>query len=136
MTIAQNAKPDRFLPVWMWAIVAIEIIVPSYFAVASFVDPTIWGEERLGVYGELYVIRNLAMSLGVALAAVWLRSYAALLATIAARFVTDVVDITAGFARGPDAETVMLLIVFSVVLILIPAFGLKKLPTMLKTERM
>lgn len=133
MTTSGNTSAGRFLPAWMWGIVAIEIVVPSYFAVASYVDPTIWGEARLGVFGELYVIRNLTMSMGVALAAFWLRSYAALLATIAARFATDVVDILAGFARGPDGETVTLLLIFAVVLIAIPAFGLRWLWTRLKS---
>lgn len=114
----------RFLPLWMWGIIAIEVIIPSYFALASLMDPTIWGEARLGVYGELYVIRNLAMSFGVALAAFVLRSYVAILATIAARYLTDLVDIIAGFARGPDAETTMLLILFTAVLLVLPAFGL------------
>lgn len=124
MTDAVGQRPFR-LPIWMWAIVAIEVIVPSYFAVASLLDPTIWGEARLGTYGELYVIRNLAMALGVVLAALVLRSYAALLATIAARYVTDLVDIIAGFARGPDAETMVLLVIFTGVLLVFPAFGLR-----------
>ena len=123
--VTQAINPHPFnLPIWMWAIVAIEVIVPSYFAVASFLDPTIWGDAQLGIYGELYVIRNLAMSLGVALAALVLRSYAALLATIGARYVTDLVDIIAGFSRGPDAERTMLLAIFSLVLLVLPAFGL------------
>ena len=124
MTYAARDHPFR-LPIWMWAIVAIEVIVPSYFAVASLLDPTIWGEARLGTYGELYVIRNLAMALGVAVAALVRRSYAALLATIAARYVTDLVDIIAGFVRGPDAETIVLLVIFAFVLLVVPAFGLR-----------
>lgn len=132
MTNSGNLTSKRFLPAWMWGIVAIEIVVPSYFAIASYVDPTIWGEAKLGIYGELYVIRNLAMSMGVALAAFWLRSYPALFATIAARFVTDVVDILAGFARGPDTQTLTLLAVFTVILIVIPAFGLRWLLVRLK----
>lgn len=132
MSTSSNLTAKQFLPAWMWGIVAIEVVVPSYFAIASYVDPTIWGEAKLGVYGELYVIRNLAMSMGVALAAFWLRSYAALFATIAARFATDVVDILAGFARGPSTETVTLLIIFTLILIVIPAVGLRWLLTRLK----
>lgn len=120
-----NFKTSRFLPLWMWAIVAIEIAVPSFFAVASFNDPTIWGETQLGPFGELYVIRNLAMAFGVFLAAFWLRSYPALLATIAARFLTDFVDIVAGFASGPDMDTLRILAMFAFVLLVIPAFGLR-----------
>ncbi|MEM6728635.1 MAG: hypothetical protein AAF618_09060, partial [Pseudomonadota bacterium] len=91
---------------------------------ASLIDPTIWGAEELGIFGELYIIRNLAMAAGVALAALWLRSQAAILATIAARYLTDFVDITAAFARGPDAETTALLAAFTVILLIIPAPGL------------
>ena len=89
------------------------------------IDPSLWGEARLGIYGELYVIRNLTMSAGVALAALWLRSRAALFATLAARFMTDVIDIVAGFLRGPDAQTMLLLVIFTLILIVIPAFGLR-----------
>ncbi|MEL6681256.1 MAG: hypothetical protein AAFQ09_01265 [Pseudomonadota bacterium] len=133
MTSSNTLAGKQFLPLWMWGIVAIEIFVPSYFAIASYVDPTIWGEAELGVYGELYVIRNLTMSMGVALAVFWLWSYAAIFATIAARFATDVVDILAGFVKGPDAETVTLLIIFAVILIVIPAIGLRWLFRQLKS---
>lgn len=123
--LAHQPPRDQFPPRWMWIIVGIEIIVPTYFAIASVLDPTIWGEAQLGIYGELYVIRNLATSLGVALAVFWLRSPVALLATLAARYVTDFIDITAAFVRGPDTETMVLLAVFTVVLLIIPAFGLR-----------
>ncbi len=121
-----NTRPLKsFLPPWVWAIVAIEVLVPSFFALASLNNPSLWGEAQLGVYGELYVIRNLAMAFGVAIAALWLRSHAAVLATIAARFVTDAVDIGAGFARGPDGQTFALLVIFSLILLVIPALGLR-----------
>lgn len=120
-----STEAHRFLPLWMWGIIAIEIVVPTYFAIASLIDPTIWGAADLGVFGELYVIRNLTMSFGVALAAFVLRSYVAILATIAARYLTDLVDIIAGFARGPDAETTLLLVIFTVILLVLPAFGLR-----------
>ena len=109
----------------MWGIVAIEIIVPTFFGIASALNPSIWGAETLGIFGELYVTRNLAMAAGVALAAFILRSHAALLAVIAARFATDLVDIASGFLRGGGAEALVPLIVFTVVLLILPAFGLR-----------
>ena len=125
MNQTPKPKSDVFLPRWMWGIVAIEVIVPSYFAVASVIDPSIWGEASLGAYGELYVIRNLTMSMGVAMAALWLRSYVAMFATIAARFATDVLDIGLGFLSKPDETTLVLLSVFTIVLIVVPAIGLR-----------
>ena len=37
----------------------------------------------------------------------------------------DETAILAGFARGPDSETFTLLVIFTVILIVIPAFGLR-----------
>lgn len=126
MTYANPETSDsRFLPPWMWGAVAIEIIVPSFFAIATLFDPGIWGEAQLGAFGELYVIRNLTMVLGVALAAFWLKSHIALIATISARFATDLTDIISGFAKGPDAETATMLVIFTVVLLVIPALALR-----------
>jgi len=126
MTYANPETSDsRFLPLWMWGAVAIEIIVPSFFAIATLFDPSIWGEVQLGAFGELYVIRNLTMALGVALAAFWLKSHVALIATIAARFATDLSDIVSGFLKGPDAETTTMLVIFTVVLLVIPALALR-----------
>lgn len=127
-----HPKTYKYLPIWMWGIVGIEILVPTYFAIASILDPTIWGELELGTYGELYVVRNFAMASGVAIAAVLLRSYTAVFATIGARFLADVADISAGFLRGPDAETTVLLMIFSVVLIVFPLIGLRWLFKQLK----
>lgn len=126
MTYANpETSPKRFLPLWMWGAVAIEIIVPSFFAIATLFDPGIWGEVQLGAFGELYIIRNLTMAFGVAVAAFWLRSHVALIATIAARFATDLVDIASGFMRGPDAQTMTVLLVFTVVLLVIPGIALR-----------
>lgn len=126
MTYANPETSDsRFLPLWMWGAVAIEIIVPSFFAIATLFDPSIWGEAQLGAFGELYVIRNLTMAFGVGLAAFWLKSHVALIATIGARFATDLADIVSGFAKGPDPETATMLLIFTVLLLVIPALALR-----------
>lgn len=126
MTYANPDTSDsRFLPLWMWGAVGIEILVPSFFAIATVFDPSIWGEAQLGAFGELYIIRNLTMALGVALAAFWLKSHLALIATIGARFATDLTDIASGFLKGPDAETATMLAIFTFVLVVIPALALR-----------
>ena len=122
--MTQNS--DRpFLPLWMWGIVAIEVGVPTFFGIASTLDPSIWGAETLGALGQLYVTRNLAMALGVLVAAVLLRSYAALMIAIAARYVTDLTDIIAGIVRGAQGEELFVLSVFAIILLVLPAFGLR-----------
>ncbi|MEO0605334.1 MAG: hypothetical protein AAF211_28145 [Myxococcota bacterium] len=112
-------------PKWMWVVVGIEVVVPTFFGVATIADPSIWGQEALDVFGRLYVTRNLTMAFGVAFAALVLQSRTALLGTIAARYVTDFVDIAVGFAQGPESAVAIQLGVFTVVLLVIPAFGLR-----------
>lgn len=123
-----DSENITFLPRWIWGVVAIEVLVPTFFGIATILNPTIWGAETLGAFGALYVTRNLTMAFGVALAAL-LRSRVALLVAIAARYVTDFVDIADGFAAGPEGEQLITLIVFTVVLLVIPGLGLNWLRT-------
>jgi hypothetical protein len=120
---AAGERAQPFLPRWLWAIVAIEVIVPTFFGLASIVDPSIWDVDRLGTLGQLYVTRNFTMALGVVLA-VLLRSRAALVVAISARFVTDFVDIVANVVRGVEGEVVPVLVVSLVLLLVLPPFGL------------
>ncbi|MEM1139236.1 MAG: hypothetical protein AAGH45_05065 [Pseudomonadota bacterium] len=124
---------EKFLPWWVWAIAFIEMIVPTYFAVATVIDPSVWGEDTLGAIGQLYVTRNITMAAGVGLALL-LRSHTALFVAVFARYATDFIDIVAGFLRGPDPETQQVLIVFTVVLLVLPLFGLGWLFRRLKSQ--
>ena len=119
----EQHNTSRFLPWWLWIIVAIEVSVPTYFGIASIIDPSIWGADSLEAFGQLYVTRNFAMVFGIVLA-VLLRSHTALLVAIAARYVTDFIDITAAFLRGVDADTQSILLVFAALLLIIPLFGI------------
>ncbi|MEN0067363.1 MAG: hypothetical protein AAGA48_34855 [Myxococcota bacterium] len=112
-------------PKWLWLVIGIEVVVPTFFGFATLIDPSIWGAETLDVFGRLYVTRNLTMAFGVAFAGLVLRSRTALLGTIGARYLTDFVDIVVGFAQGPEREVAIQLGVFTVVLLVIPAFGLR-----------
>lgn len=118
-----DTNENRFLPLWVWGVVAIEVVVPTFFGIGTLFDPSIWGAETLGAFGQLYVTRNLTMAFGVGLAAL-LRSRMALLVAITARYVTDFVDIVDGFASGPEGDTAVVLLVFTVVLLVLPGLGL------------
>lgn len=118
-------KHTPFLPLWMWGVVAIETTIPLFFGIASVFDPSIWGAESLGALGQLYVVRNITMALGVLAAALLLRSYVALLITVAIRYATDFVDITAAILRGAHGAELVGLAIFTIVLLVIPAFGLR-----------
>lgn len=118
-----NSIERRFLPWWVWAIIAIEVVVPTYFGIATIFDPSIWGEESFGAIGQLYVTRNFTMVLAIIIAAL-MRNHTALLVTIFARYVTDLVDIVSGFIRGPDAATMQVLAVFGFLLLVPPLFAL------------
>ncbi|MEM1086978.1 MAG: hypothetical protein AAGH90_04560 [Pseudomonadota bacterium] len=112
-----------FIPWWIWIVIAIEVSVPTYFGIATIFDPSIWGEDHFGAIGQLYVTRNFTMVLALVVALI-LRSRVALFVALLARYLTDFVDITAGFIRGPDPETFQVLAVFGGVLLVLPLVAL------------
>jgi len=118
-----DSQEPPFLPLWVWGVVAIEVLVPTFFGIATLLDPSIWGAETLDSFGKLYITRNLTMAFGVALAAM-LRSRTALLVAITARYVTDFIDIVDGFVSAPQGEMIIILLVFTVVLLILPGLGL------------
>lgn len=120
----EPADGDRFLPWWLWGIVVVEVAVPTFYGIATLLNPSIWGADSLGVIGQLYVTRNFTMAFGVVLA-VLLRSRLALLCVIAARYSTDFIDITAIVARGIDPQAAPVLAVFVILLLVAPFFGLR-----------
>lgn len=120
----KNKVESRFLPWWLWVIVAIEIVVPTFFGIATIFNPSIWGAETFDVIGQLYVTRNFTMVLGVIIA-VLIRNRAVLFVTIGIRYITDVVDIASSFIRGVEAEALPGLLIFTVLLIIVPIAGLR-----------
>lgn len=118
-----SASETKFLPWWIWAVVAIEVLIPTYFGIATIFDPSIWGEESFGAIGQLYVTRNFTMVLAI-LVSIALRSRVALFVAVLARYLTDFVDIAAGILRGPDSETLIVLLGFGALLLGPPLLAL------------
>lgn len=118
-----QSHQTNFLPWWIWLVVTIEVLVPTYFGIATIFDPSIWGEDSFGTVGQLYVTRNFTMVFAIIIA-VMLRNRMALFVTILARYTTDFVDISAGLLRGPEAETAVVLLGFGAVLLILPLIAL------------
>ncbi|MEM9143239.1 MAG: hypothetical protein AAGA86_09640 [Bacteroidota bacterium] len=87
-----------FLPKWLWAIVFVQVILVSFFALATAWEPANFlpGTERLEYVTMLYVTRNLTVVIGLVLAVLW-RSHKALLVVLTIRVITDIADAASVF---------------------------------------
>lgn len=125
-TTTNDSRNKKFLPWWMWVIVIIEAGIPIFFAISTINNPGALfpGAIELDYAMTLYVTRNITMGIGVIIAAFILRSYTALFATIAVRFLTDGVDQVSTITSGASEAVMQSLPYLFVVLIVIPLIGL------------
>lgn len=104
----------QFLPKWFWIIIGLQVVIVSFFALSTLFNPP----PDFTYTTMAYVTRNLAAVFAVILA-VWLRSHTALLVTLSARCVTDMVDATTVFTM--NATYLYSVVPMVVVLLIIPA---------------
>ncbi len=76
-----------FAPIWLWGVLLIQIVMVSFFALATLFNPP----PDFDYTTMTYITRNLTAVLALILAILF-RSHIALFVALAARFVTDVVD--------------------------------------------
>jgi len=110
----------QFLPWWMWIAVLLQLILVSFFIVATLSDPSalLPGDQELNYLVVLYVTRNATALLGI-IVALLLRSHAALLIALVIRFTTDLVDIVNVLSLGDKGGQAA--IPFVIVLLVAPA---------------
>ena len=104
----------QFLPKWFWAIIALQIVIVSFFAVSTLLNPP----PDFNYTTMAYITRNLTAVLAIILA-VWFRSHTALLVALVARCVTDIVDATTVYTM--DATYLKSVVPMVVILLIIPA---------------
>ena len=109
-----KAKAGQFLPFWFWIIIVLQVVIVSFFALSTLFNPP----PDFSYTTMAYVTRNLTAVLGIILALL-LRSRAALLAALAVRCVTDIVDAITVFTM--DATELNGVVPFVVALLIIPA---------------
>ena len=116
-----NEKPDKFLPVWVWVIVLIQVFLVLFFSVGTAMSPGdfIPNVSGLNYVTQLYITRNITVALGV-IVALLLRSHRALLTLLIVRLLTDISDVATVYAL--DVEVIKESVPMVAVLLIVPAF--------------
>ena len=117
----KNNQTNKFLPVWAWAIILIQIFLVYRHALASryrachFIPDV----SELNYVTQLYITRNVTIALGM-IVALFLRSHKALLVTLIVRLLTDISDVITVYTL--NVEVIKESVPMVVVLLIIPAF--------------
>ena len=116
-----NETSVKFLPVWVWVIVLIQVFLVLFFSVGTAVSPGdfIPNVSELNYVTQLYITRNVTVALGIIVALV-LRSHRALLTLLVVRLLTDISDVMTVYAL--DVEVIKESVPMVVVLLIVPAF--------------
>jgi len=115
-----NDKTNKFLPIWVWVIVLLQIILVFYFSSGTAMNPGdfIPDVTELNYVTQLYITRNVTVAFGVIIA-LFLKSHKALFLILTIRLLTDISDVITVYALNVEAikESVPMV----VILLIIPA---------------
>lgn len=113
---------NKFLPIWVWVIVLIQISLVLFFSAGTAMSPGdfIPDVSELNYVTQLYITRNVTVALGI-IVALLLRSHRALLVTLIVRLLTDVSDVITVYAL--NVEVIKESVPMVVVLLIIPAIA-------------
>ena len=116
-----NETSVKFLPVWVWVIVLIQVFLVLFFSVGTAMSPGdfIPNVSELNYVTQLYITRNVTVALGIIVALV-LRSHRALLTLLVVRLLTDISDVMTVYAL--DVEVIKESVPMVFVLLIVPAF--------------
>ena len=118
-----NDKTDqtsKFLPVWVWVIVLIQIFLVLFFSAGTAMNPGdfIPDVSELNYVTQLYITRNVTVALGL-IVALLLKSHKALLVLLLVRIVTDLSDVVTVYAL--NVEVIKSSVPMVVALLIVPA---------------
>ena len=116
-----NETSVKFLPVWVWVIVLIQVFLVLFFSVGTAMSPGdfIPNVSELNYVTQLYITRNITVALGIIVALV-LRSHRALLTLLVVRLLTDISDVATVYAL--DVDVIKESVPMVAVLLIVPAF--------------
>lgn len=116
----KNYEASKFLPIWVWAIVLIQIFLVLFFSVGTAMNPGNFIPEvtELNYITQLYITRNITVVLGVIIALL-IRSHTALFVMLIVRMLTDLSDVITVYAL--NVEVIKSSVPMVVVILIIPA---------------
>ncbi|GGI97743.1 hypothetical protein GCM10007978_39340 [Shewanella hanedai] len=116
----KNDQTKKFLPIWVWAVVMIQIALVLLFSVGTAINPGdfIPNVTELNYVTQLYITRNVTVALGVIIALL-LKSHKALFVMLIVRVLTDISDVITVYAL--NVEVIKSSVPMVLVLLIIPA---------------
>lgn len=115
-------KTNKFLPIWVWIIVLVQIFLVLFFSAGTAMSPGdfIPDVSELNYITMLYITRNVTVALGI-IVALFLRSHKALLMILVVRLLTDISDVITVYAL--NVEAIKSSVPMVIVLLVIPAIA-------------
>ena len=115
-----NEQTDKFLPIWLWVIVLLQIFLVLFFSAGTAMSPGdfIPDVTELNYVTQLYITRNVTVALGI-IFALLLKSHNALLLILAVRLLTDISDVITVYAL--NVEVIKSSVPMVVILLIAPA---------------
>ena len=131
----ENKHTKKFLPVWVWVVVLIEIVLVLFFSAGTMMSPSkfIPGVVEMDYVTQLYRTRNITAVLGLVLALLF-RSHKALFVILIIRITTDLWDVFSVYAHDVEAIKSSVPMVIGL-LIVIPLFVLRYLWKRIQLEK-
>ena len=116
----KNDQTKKFLPIWVWAVVMIQIALVLLFSVGTAINPGdfIPNVTELNYVTQLYITRNVTVALGVIIALL-LKSHKALFVMLIVRVLMDISDVITVYAL--NVEVIKSSVPMVLVLLIIPA---------------
>ena len=116
----KNNQTEKFLPIWVWIIVLIQIVLVLFFSAGTAMNPGDFlpDASELDYVTQLYITRNVTVVLGIVVA-LFLRSHKALFAMLIVRMLTDISDVITVYAL--NVEVIKSSVPMVVVILIIPA---------------
>ena len=116
-------QTNKFLPIWVWVIVLLQIFLVLFFSVGTAMNPGdfIPDVTELNYVTQLYITRNVTVALGIIIALL-LKSHKSLLLILTVRLLTDISDVVTVYTL--NIEIIKESVPMVVVLLIIPALEL------------
>lgn len=130
------AQKTRFVPVWIWVLIVIDLILVGGVTIIGMQDITVMHPDQVGptYLSSLYITRNVIDVVGLGLALFVFRSYVALFLAFLARIMTEVADFSNSYLFGRDPEMMTAIPFLIVLMVIIPAIALVVLWPRVKDE--
>jgi hypothetical protein len=115
-----NNKNNKFLPIWVWLIVLVQVFLVLFFAAGTAMNPGdfIPGVFELNYVTQLYITRNVTVVFGI-IVALLLKSHKGLLALLVVRMLTDIFDVITVYLL--NVEVIKSSVPMVLVLLIIPS---------------